>query len=90
MNRFIHLRGWRCGDGRRLRFWYREEEFPSSAIGKLEGFGDLVASFPPSRRPGERGGYFLFTSAGQWRVEVQLGDRLLGSVVLQVRPDECC
>jgi hypothetical protein len=32
------------------------------------------------------GGYFLFTAAGSWRIEVREADRLIGSFVVEVAP----
>lgn len=83
----LALQGWRCSDGRPLRFWYREglpfAEVPVSRKA-LETTGDLIAPLEPHDRSIDYTGYMLFTSTGTWDVAVLSGDRVIGHVVIEV------
>ncbi len=92
----LTLRGFSCSDGRPLRFWYRDGSpsvvGPASTPipnGVLEMIGDETVVFEAftlrsPENPLGHPGYMLFTSAGDWRLEVRGGDTLLGSVVIRV------
>ena len=91
------VRGSRCGDGRTLRFWYRTTgpapvgsnptPIPDAVFAAM---GDDVVVFdggpasPPDRMT-SLPGYMLFTSEGDWRIDVRSGETLLGSAVLRVQ-----
>ena len=91
------VRGSRCGDGRTLRFWYRTTgpapvgsnptPIPDAVFSAM---GDDVVVFdggpasPPDRMT-SLPGYMLFTSEGDWRIDVHSGETLLGSAVLRVQ-----
>jgi hypothetical protein len=83
----LALQGWRCPDGKPLRFWYREglpfTEVPVSRKA-LETTGDLVAPLEPHNRSIDYTGYMLFTSTGTWDVAVLSGARAIGHVVIDV------
>jgi hypothetical protein len=65
---------------------------PPLAVVEHAGTTRMEIPGPPSSMPSiyathvTYGGYFLFTSAGNWRVEVRNADRLIGSFVVEVRP----
>ena len=91
------VRGSRCGDGRTLRFWYRTTgpapvgsnptPIPDAVFAAM---GDDVVVFdggpasPPDRMT-SLPGYMLFTSEGDWRIDVRSGETLLGSAILRVQ-----
>jgi hypothetical protein len=91
------VRGSRCEDGRTLRFWYRATgpapvgsnptPIPDAVLAtmgdELVVFGGGPAS-PPDRIT-DLPGYMLFTSEGDWRIDVRSGEKLLGSAVLRVQ-----
>ncbi len=72
----VSLRGWRCSDGKPLRFWYKAglpfAPIPNAAA--LEKSGDVLATLEPSGSrdgvPVGYTGYLLFTSSGKWNVSV--------------------
>ena len=91
------LRGSRCGDGHTLRFWYRTTgpapvgsnatPIPDAVLATM---GDDVVVFDggtasPPDRVTFLPGYMLFTSEGDWRIEVRSGASLLGSAILRVQ-----
>ncbi len=83
----VTLKGWRCSDGRPLRFWYERRgayPFPIPDVRALETVGDPVATLEAGPGTNAYGGYFLFTSPGKWKVSAFLGDHVLASVVLVV------
>jgi len=88
----ITLRGRRCSDDRRLRFWYHP---PGSGLPEasspedLERMGDVVAMLtagePPITVPGlGYPGYMLFSGPGKWKVSARRGGRLLGTAIIRV------
>lgn len=90
LERNVTLKGWRCSDGRPLRFWYGRSGLPFDPVPDvraLETAGDPIATLE-ARGPGSGinayGGYFLFTTPGKWKVSAFLGDQLLAAVVLLV------
>lgn len=87
----ITLRGRRCSDGRRLRFWYRGAgDLPvAGPPSELERMGDLVATLaagePPVTVPAlGYPGYMLFSGPGSWKVSVRRGRRLLGTAIIRL------
>jgi len=85
----LSLQGWRCPDGKPLRFWYREglpfAEVPVSRKA-LETTGDLIAPLEPHDRSIDYTGYMLLTSTGTWDVAVFSNGRAIGHVVIEVVP----
>lgn len=91
------VRGSRCGGGQTLRFWYRTSG--AAPVGSnptpipdavFVTMGDDVVLFDagtasPPDRIRDLPGYMLFTSEGDWRIEVRSGEVLLGSAVLRVQ-----
>jgi len=92
------VQGFRCSDGKVLRFWYQSglppvgfgpgaTPVPSSV---LESIGSAAVDFEadpnvaPPQRINFKLGYTLFTSSGLWRVEARAGDKLLGTAIVQV------
>lgn len=93
------VRGSRCGDGHPLRFWYdrpgaaplTSDPFRTPIPNEvLDTMGDSVLVLPsfeqgtPARER-DHPGYMLFTSDGDWRIDVwNVGGTHLGSAVLRV------
>lgn len=83
----LSLQGWRCPNGRPLRFWYREGlPFTDVPVSRraLETTGDLIAPLEPYTRSVDYTGYMLFTSRGTWDVAVLSHGRAIGHVVIEV------
>ncbi len=83
----VTLKGWRCSDGRTLRFWYERRgawPFPSPDVRALETAGDPVATLEASPGTNAYGGYFLFTSPGKWKISAFVGDEVFASAILVV------
>jgi hypothetical protein len=93
------ITGHHCADQKPLRFAERVPwtvgpgiSPPPLALVEQTGTTRKEIPRPPSSMPSTYathityGGYFLFTSAGSWRVEVRDGDRLIGSFVLELTP----
>jgi hypothetical protein len=90
----IELRGWRCADGRRLHFHYRDLRYfplprPPLAARRLQRLGDPVARLPWYRPPEPQPaliyvGYMLFWAHGDWKLQARDGDRVLGELVLRL------
>lgn len=88
----LTIRGRRCSDGRRLRFFYpRNPEGqldirapgPPYAISVLERAGQASAYLNPY--PGTQDfftGYFLFPTAGKYLVKLYLGNSTLDAAVI--------
>jgi hypothetical protein len=94
------ITGHHCADQKPLRFaesapWAVGPAAPSPSLAVVERSGTPRMEIPalPSSMPNSYatqityGGYFLFTAAGTWRVEVRDGDRLIGSFVVEVAPN---
>lgn len=83
------LRGERCTDQYRLRFWYRDGlpfaqgELPVSPdrIGRT---GDLEVLLEPHSTRTFLPGYMMFNSAGRWRLWTTQGDQSTASVTIEV------
>jgi hypothetical protein len=93
------ITGHHCADQKPLRFsestpWAvgPAASSPPLAVVEQAGTTRIEIPAPPSSMPSTYamqvtyGGYFLFTAAGTWRVEVRDGDRLIGSFVIEVAP----
>jgi hypothetical protein len=90
----VTLRGWRCSDGKVLRFWYRDAPIPlasnpaspdelataGEAVAKLEAIEPPIVS-PTLGYPG----YILFSAPGRWIVAVQRKGKTIGSSVFRIR-----
>jgi hypothetical protein len=87
----LTLRGYKCGSGRPLRFWYRNEPltfplgFPTTEQ-ELQQKGDLSVKFPATKKlGGTYSGYMLFWAPGDWRLVLSgAGRATVGSVVVRV------
>lgn len=84
------LRGYRCGTGQRLRFWYRNEPleflngFPATDQ-ELQRKGDLSLRFPATKKiGGTYSGYMLFWAPGNWRLVLSSGTSAVASIVVRV------
>jgi hypothetical protein len=83
----VVLRGWRCSDGRRLRFWFSDSQLPFSGRGSQSelastGSERLTLRLAYLRRNGfGTVGYFLFSSPGKWVVEARQGRAVRGTVL---------
>jgi hypothetical protein len=89
LQRPLTIRGRRCSDGRRLRFFYGSGQLefrgpgPPYAISALERAGQ-----PSAHLKGLIGlhdfftGYFLFPAAGKYKVRLYAGSSLLDSAVI--------
>ena len=71
------LRGWRCSDGRPLRFWFSNGELPFRGRGSIEQLATAGSKRLTVRLADLRQrhlfmvGYLLFSSPGRWVVEGQ-------------------
>lgn len=93
----VRVRGWNCSDGKRLRFAYNEP-FRSAyaesggrrySESELQRMGDLVAEFRPHTPPVGQDkmfhtGYMLFWEAGKWKLEVRVGEEVVGELVMRL------
>ncbi len=86
----LTLRGYRCGSGLPLRFWYRSDPltfplgFPTTEDELLQK-GDLSVRFPVTKKVrGTYSGYMLFWAAGDWRLVLSTGRTTVASVVVRV------
>ncbi len=85
----VVLRGWRCSDGRLLRFWFADaallpftHEPAGSARLASTGSKRLTLGLARLRRQHFVSvGYFMFSSPGKWVVEARKGSRVLGTAV---------
>jgi hypothetical protein len=81
------LRGWRCSDGRPLRFWFSNAQLPFSGRGSVEqlastGSKRLTLRLAYLRRQHfDTVGYVLFSSPGKWVVEARSLGRVLGTAL---------
>jgi hypothetical protein len=81
------LRGWRCSDGRPLRFWFRNAGLPWSGRGterQLATTGSRGLRLDLARLRAHHWdtvGYVMFSSPGKWVVEARSGRRVLGTVL---------
>jgi hypothetical protein len=94
LHRALTIRGRRCSDGRRLRFFYARNPSgqleirapgPPYAISVLERAGQPSAYLKPY--PGTQNfftGYFLFPTAGRYRVKLYSGTRNLDTAVISI------
>lgn len=96
----LTLRGWRCTDGKPLRFWYGDPKRPNPwppwedtafplTQQQLETLGSLTANLPPTPGPTKAtrygyGGYILFSSEGDWKIQLRQGSRLVGAFLMRV------
>jgi hypothetical protein len=92
LHRPLTIRGRRCSDGRRLRFFYARNPNgqleirapgPPYAISVLERSGQAFAYLKPY--PGGQNfftGYFLFPAAGGYRVKLYAGTSSLDTAVI--------
>jgi hypothetical protein len=89
----VTLRGWRCSDGKPLRFWYRGGPVPlpsnPASAKNMATAGDLVskleATEPPIVSPTlGYPGYILFSAPGRWIVIVEQDGEAVGSSVFRV------
>lgn len=83
----VVLRGWRCSDGRRLRFWF-SNALPFEGRGSVKqlttvGSKHLTLWIPRLRRlhHAYAVGYLLFSSPGKWVVEARGGEHVLGTAL---------
>jgi hypothetical protein len=73
----VVLRGWRCSDGRPLRFWFSDADLPFRGPGSTEqlattGSKRLMLRLSDLRRQHHFiVGYFLFSSSGKWVIEAR-------------------
>jgi hypothetical protein len=89
----VHLEGWKCIDGGRLRFWYHDgnpfSQVPVSER-QLASTGDIIANIGPTIASPSGGfadytGYMLFTGTGKWKIDVSRNQVSFGSAVFDVR-----
>lgn len=87
--RGITIRGWRCLDGRSLRFAYQGEVLPRPplTVDQLERLGTSPAHLPDCLyRSCGFTGYMLFTGLGKWKLSVSQGRREVAEAVVRVVP----
>jgi hypothetical protein len=85
----VILRGWRCSDGRPLRFWFspRNPQLPFSGRGSVEQLASTGSKRLTLRLAYLRWqhfdtvGYVLFSSPGKWVIEARSPSRVLGTVL---------
>ena len=84
----VVLQGWRCSDGRPLRFWFSNAQLPFRGRGSVEqlatvGRKHLTLRIDRLRRMQHSFlvGYLLFSSSGKWVVEARGGGRVLGTAL---------
>jgi hypothetical protein len=86
----ITLIGHLCGgDGRPLRFWYRESGLPAPlpmTERQMRDAGDLTGILPTLPAGGAHMGYFMFSTSGVWAVTVSQGTHRLGAFLVDVMP----
>ena len=86
----VVLRGYRCTDGRVLRFNYTRDPStlptPPYTAQQLQELGDLVATLRPVPAGADTGGYALFSSAGQWLVTLARSGTIVGVLRIDVEP----
>ena len=81
------LRGWRCSDGRRLRFWFSSRQLPWQGRGTAEqlattGSARLTVRLAALRRlRSDTGGYVLFSSPGKWVIEASGEGHVVGTAL---------
>lgn len=83
----ISLRGFRCSDGRPLRFWYERgslPEQPPMTTQEMQSAGDAVATLEPIPKGTDHTGYMLFSSPGEWVIRVSAEGSSLGHLVVNV------
>lgn len=82
------LHGYRCTDGRTLRFSYDQDALPAQppyTEHQLQTLGDVAETLKPIRAPyGDHLGYALFSSSGQWLITVTEGSTTLGMLRVDV------
>lgn len=84
----ITLSGFRCSDGRPLRFAYNGQlavasETPLSSK-QFASYGSDREKLPPAPVGTDHTGYVLLSAAGQWLIELRSSTTELGSVLLDV------
>jgi hypothetical protein len=83
----VVLRGWRCSDGRKLRFWFSDSQLPFSGRGSQSQLASTGSQRLTLRlaylRRNHYGtvGYFMFSSPGRWVVEARQGRAVRGTVL---------
>lgn len=84
----IVLRGYRCADGRVLRFSYSAEpELPTPPFTQQQmeaKLGHPVAHLPPLPADNEHHGYALFSGIGEWLLILDRGSTTVGVVRIDV------
>lgn len=81
------LRGWRCSDGRPLRFWFSNAQLPFHGRGSVAQLASTGSERLRLRLAYLRGqhlfmvGYVLFSSPGRWVVEATENGRHLGTAL---------
>ena len=85
LTRRITIRGWRCGVGSRLRFWYRDGSPPFAHLpvttAGLQRTGTLSLSFP--RGEFVRTGYFMFWQTGRWKIAAYRDGQKIATAIVQ-------
>jgi hypothetical protein len=86
----VVLRGWRCSDGRPLRFWFSDAQLPFRGHGTEEQLASTGSKRLTLRIARLRllshafaVGYVLFSSPGKWVVEAQDSGRVVGTVLFK-------
>jgi hypothetical protein len=84
------LKGERCSDQARLRFWINKNDLPFAqgelpvSPERLGNTGDLEVVLEPHWARVIPGGYMMFNSAGRWRLWTTQGDQVVASATIQV------
>ena len=90
----LSLSGWRCADGRPLRFSLAYPFLPPSPpapsslfvlTGENSAFIRPFPTLPDAGVVGPEPPWFLFDSAGRWVIELRDGEELIGRVTLEVQ-----
>jgi hypothetical protein len=81
------LSGFRCGDGRSLRFWYGHQDLPPPpplTQQQLQDLGDLGPTLPPASAGVDHTGYVSFSGPGQWEITLAQSGVRLGVLAVTV------
>jgi hypothetical protein len=80
------LRGMSCANGRALRFWYHRNQLPfpdrPATEAELGSTGSLRATFGPWPARAFTGGYFLFSTQGDWKILAYQSGHAVASIVI--------
>lgn len=86
----VVIRGYRCSDGRALRFYYNHnaDSLPSPPYNEtlLSELGDVAVTLMPMKSGAHKGGYLLFSGAGQWVIFFTDDAGVVGTLRIDAEP----